>query len=166
MHDGKFAEEIEVSSLLTTSTVDSALWYFLHSWARAVPFFTFAQDRTRSTEGVCSTSCANNAASLFVNSVWPIYTKRRVIRTKHVSLDAGTEVAQVVTILTYYRGALFESQKMATVLIQAVRGFSRYLQEDLFYNTLKYATIALLHVFTFRYLVSSITVSQLGIFRP
>jgi len=29
--DGKFAEEIEVYSFLTTSTVDSALWHFLHS---------------------------------------------------------------------------------------------------------------------------------------
>ena len=31
MCDGKFAEEIEVYSFLTTSTVDSALWHFLHS---------------------------------------------------------------------------------------------------------------------------------------
>jgi hypothetical protein len=31
VRDGKFAEEIEVYSFLTTSTVDSALWHFLHS---------------------------------------------------------------------------------------------------------------------------------------
>jgi hypothetical protein len=31
MSDGKFTEEIEVYSFLTTSTVDSALWHFLHS---------------------------------------------------------------------------------------------------------------------------------------
>jgi hypothetical protein len=65
MHDGKFAEEIEVFSFVTTSSVDSALWHSLHSRATSVPFFAFTQHHTRRAEGVYSTSCASEVTSLF-----------------------------------------------------------------------------------------------------
>ena len=64
MRDGKFAEEIEVYSFPTTSTVDLTLKHFLHSQVRAVSFFTRTQDHARKTEGMCSASFVNKVTSV------------------------------------------------------------------------------------------------------
>ena len=142
MHHGKFAEEIEVSSFVTTSSVDSALWHFLHSRATSVPFFAFTQHHTRRTEGVYSTSCANEVTSLSEKYLLTIsslciciYIYILYSKTRAGGLGEQSGSGVIDSDLCQSR-PVFISTSIQTVLMQAFRGVAQYLQKILFYSTL------------------------------